>query len=81
IVLGIVALIFLGPKRIPEAARSLGHAFRELKGSIGDHHDAEATEALNASTPIETPPPAANAPGPEPAVSTREERRTPVGAE
>jgi sec-independent protein translocase protein TatA len=40
IILAIVALVFLGPKRIPEAARSLGHAFREFKGSIGDHDDS-----------------------------------------
>ena len=39
IILAVIALIFLGPKRIPEAARSLGHAFREFKGSIADHHD------------------------------------------
>lgn len=79
IVLGIVALVFLGPKRIPAAARSLGQAFRELKGSIADHHDAEPAEALNASTPTETPRPAANAPRPEPVASTHDKRPTPVG--
>ncbi len=40
----IVALVVLGPKRIPEAARALGHGIREFKDSIGgrDQDDASA---------------------------------------
>jgi sec-independent protein translocase protein TatA len=34
-----VALIFLGPKRLPDAGRALGQGLREFKASIG--HDAE----------------------------------------
>ncbi len=35
-----VALIVLGPKRLPEAARSLGRGMRELKESFqGIHED------------------------------------------
>jgi sec-independent protein translocase protein TatA len=30
----VIALIVLGPKRLPEAARSLGHGLRELKDSL-----------------------------------------------
>jgi sec-independent protein translocase protein TatA len=30
----IVALVFLGPKRIPEAGRALGHGLREFKNSV-----------------------------------------------
>jgi sec-independent protein translocase protein TatA len=33
-----VALIFLGPKRLPDAGRALGQGLREFKDSIG--HDA-----------------------------------------
>jgi sec-independent protein translocase protein TatA len=33
-----VALIFLGPKRLPDAGRALGQGLREFKSSIG--HDA-----------------------------------------
>jgi sec-independent protein translocase protein TatA len=41
----VIALLFLGPKRLPEMARSLGHGLREFKGSITGDHD-EAREAL-----------------------------------
>jgi sec-independent protein translocase protein TatA len=79
IVLGIVALVFLGPKRIPEAARSLGHAFREFRSSIGEHHDAEPAEALPASTPARTDHDAHAASAPQPDVGSKDERREPVG--
>jgi len=39
IVVLIVALVVLGPKRIPEAARALGHGLREFKDSIGGHDE------------------------------------------
>lgn len=35
-----IALIVLGPKKLPEVGRSLGKGMREFKESIsGDHHD------------------------------------------
>ncbi len=37
----VIALLFLGPKRLPEMARSLGHGLREFKDSVtNDHNDA-----------------------------------------
>jgi len=30
-----IALIVLGPKRLPDAGRSLGRGLREFKGAIG----------------------------------------------
>ena len=42
IIVLIIALIVLGPKRLPEAGRSLGKGMREFKDSIagiGDHDD------------------------------------------
>ena len=35
----VVALIVLGPKRLPEAARSVGRGMRELKQSLSDDDD------------------------------------------
>jgi sec-independent protein translocase protein TatA len=34
LVIGIIALIVLGPKRLPEAARSMGKGLREFKESL-----------------------------------------------
>ena len=41
IVILVVALIILGPKKLPEAARSVGRGMREFKESIqgGDDYD------------------------------------------
>jgi len=32
--IGVVALIVLGPKRLPELARALGHGIREFRGAF-----------------------------------------------
>lgn len=37
----VLALIVLGPKRLPEAGRSLGKGFREFKQSITGRDDAD----------------------------------------
>jgi sec-independent protein translocase protein TatA len=42
LVILVVALLVLGPKRLPEAARSVGRGMRELKDSlagVNDHDD------------------------------------------
>jgi sec-independent protein translocase protein TatA len=63
IILLAVALIFLGPKRLPDAGRALGQGLREFKDSIG--HEAqppvpEVVTAAHEETPQvqqeETPP-------------------------
>jgi sec-independent protein translocase protein TatA len=43
-----IALIVLGPKKLPEVGRSLGKGMREFKDSIsGDsHHDDDEPAAL-----------------------------------
>ncbi len=41
IILLVVALIFLGPKRLPGAGRALGQGLREFKNSIGGEHDED----------------------------------------
>lgn len=39
----VVALVVLGPKRLPEAGRSLGRGLREFRGSLsGDATDTSA---------------------------------------
>jgi sec-independent protein translocase protein TatA len=45
LLLAVVALLFFGPKRLPEMARGLGHGMREFKDSVsGITHDEPAAE-------------------------------------
>ena len=40
-----IALMVLGPKKLPEVGKSLGRGIREFKGSIGgEHAEAPAIE-------------------------------------
>jgi sec-independent protein translocase protein TatA len=40
LVVGIIALLVLGPARLPDAARAVGKGVREFRGALGDdHHD------------------------------------------
>jgi sec-independent protein translocase protein TatA len=42
-----IALIVLGPKKLPEVGRSIGHALREFKESVsGEKHDDDERPAL-----------------------------------
>ena len=51
-----VALIFLGPKRLPDAGRALGQGLKEFKDSIG--RDAQPPLAEAAPAEHEHTPPA-----------------------
>ncbi len=51
--LGAVALIVLGPKRLPDLARALGKGVREFRSAIGD---GEAGGEHEPSPPAEHPP-------------------------
>ena len=44
IIVLIVALLVLGPKRLPEAGRALGQGLREFKGSVSGAHADHAQE-------------------------------------
>jgi len=49
----VIALIILGPKRLPEVGRSIGHGMREFKDSIsgGGKHDDDDDEELAIHSP------------------------------
>ena len=41
----IIALLVLGPQRLPDVARSLGRGMREFRSALNDeHHDDEPPE-------------------------------------
>jgi sec-independent protein translocase protein TatA len=51
VVVLVIALIVLGPKRLPEAARSVGRGIRELRESMNfDGHDDDEDEEHDAIT-------------------------------
>jgi sec-independent protein translocase protein TatA len=48
----VIALIVLGPKRLPDAGKSLGRGFREFKGAISGRDDGESEDtALEPAVP------------------------------
>jgi sec-independent protein translocase protein TatA len=44
LLVGIIALIVLGPKRLPEVGRSLGKGMREFKDSLAGLNDDDEEE-------------------------------------
>ena len=43
-----IALIVLGPKKLPEVGRSIGNGMREFKESLsGDHRDDDEARSLD----------------------------------
>jgi sec-independent protein translocase protein TatA len=57
----IVAVLVLGPKKLPEAARGLGTGIRQFKDSL-DGSDAKASQPVTAPEPATAP---VEAPAPE----------------
>jgi sec-independent protein translocase protein TatA len=58
IFLGAVALLVLGPKRLPEVARSLGRGIREFREAMGEGAGAGAgqerpTTGARAESPVD----------------------------
>jgi sec-independent protein translocase protein TatA len=56
--IGAAALIFLGPRRLPDLAKALGHGIREFRESInlGEDHDAHTPPPAAAATAQAAPP-------------------------
>jgi sec-independent protein translocase protein TatA len=54
IVILVVALIVLGPKKLPEAARSVGRGMREFKESLQgpDDYDDDVDDDRPAAKPV-----------------------------
>jgi sec-independent protein translocase protein TatA len=54
VVVLVIALVVLGPKRLPEAGKAVGRGLREFKGAIsgaGSHELDAAPEHLAAARP------------------------------
>ncbi len=44
-----VALVILGPKRLPEAGRALGQGLKEFKSSLSPAHDDDPEDRIPAA--------------------------------
>jgi sec-independent protein translocase protein TatA len=63
----VVALLVLGPKRLPEVGRSLGKGLRDFRGALsGDDRDEPAIQEHHtpAPAPVAATAPVAEAPAP-----------------
>jgi TatA/E family protein of Tat protein translocase len=67
----IIALVVLGPGKLPDVAASLGKSVREFRKAATDVSDAAKLDAPapTATTPAEAPAPSANAAAPAPAAA------------
>jgi Tat protein translocase TatB subunit len=45
LVVGIIALLVLGPQRLPDAARAFGKGVREFRGALDSDHDDDDRDA------------------------------------
>jgi TatA/E family protein of Tat protein translocase len=68
----VIVLLVLGPKRLPEMARSLGHGFRDFKNAISGEDHLNMSELQQ--QPI-SPTPAS-----EPVAATRGSAQRPLAA-
>jgi sec-independent protein translocase protein TatA len=53
----VVALLVLGPQRLPEVARSVGKGMRELKDSLSGVNDDDYADELEDERPAAKPVP------------------------
>ena len=53
VVVLIIALVIIGPKKLPDVGRSMGRGMREFKGAISGEHDAETPELAQAKRDAE----------------------------
>jgi sec-independent protein translocase protein TatA len=51
IIVLVVALLILGPKRLPEAGRALGQGLKEFKNSISSDHHNDPHDQIPAAAP------------------------------
>ncbi len=52
--IGVVALVVLGPRRLPELAKALGHGIREFREAINSEAQPDIVRAPSEETPPES---------------------------
>jgi sec-independent protein translocase protein TatA len=46
VIVAIIALIVLGPKKLPDAGRALGRGLREFRGAVGGQSGEDDADAI-----------------------------------
>lgn len=78
IVILVIALLVLGPKKLPEVGRSVGKGMREFKESLAGHDDDDEVEPRPVIAAAPEPPPAVPAtPAAVPATPAAEQEQHP----
>jgi sec-independent protein translocase protein TatA len=49
IIILVIALLILGPKRLPDAGRALGQGLKEFRSSVSGAHDEASAQEVSAS--------------------------------
>lgn len=62
----VVALLVLGPKRLPEAGRALGKGIRDFRGAISGEEQQPHDEIVSQASSVEATQPKEPAPPAEP---------------
>jgi len=52
----VVALLVLGPKRLPEAGRALGNGIRDFRNAMSGEHEPRQ-DVVSQASPVEAPQP------------------------
>ena len=55
VVVAIIALIVLGPAKLPDAARAMGKGMREFKGALSGEDDARDEDGVHEPKPTPDP--------------------------
>ena len=53
----VVALLVLGPKRLPEAGRALGKGIRDFRSAMSGEDHQPRNEVMSQASTVETTPP------------------------
>jgi sec-independent protein translocase protein TatA len=56
IIVMVIALLVLGPKRLPDAGRALGHGLKEFRNSVSGAHDDAPPRRVSTSPDHEDDP-------------------------
>ena len=78
IVILIIALLVVGPKKLPELAKALGRGFAEFKRATNDVRQTLDAELRQLDTPAPQPTEKQTLPTPSPSVASSPEQQPPA---